>query len=347
MINIMLIVDGLEYRNYQFTNEEELEKLVVQNSKKIFGEASIYIDIKTKIKSQSGIASIPDGYAFTLTKPYSWYIIEAELSDHPIYEHVVSQPSKFIIAIKNLETKNRLIKTIYDIITSDTETRDWLREKLGSIEIHKFLTDTIFEPPKLVIIIDKKTEELSDALSELNLSKHIIEFEAYKVQNQDKWAYRFNQIIGTITPLPPQPTYSRGERFFDYAKDNLSEDVLKIVKTIYDFAKKENDKLYWGRSEKSSFTFYYYISGKVITPLTVYPDGKIKLYLGWMKPRLDAKKYEKYMNVLSNISSIDKKALTKKTPILDLTKFINNEKELDLFLNATNDLKVSLFRIET
>ncbi len=61
----------------------------------VFGQSSEYFDIKRKV-SDDGIASIPDGYLITFEgNQAQWYIVEVELSSHPVYEHVVTQASKF------------------------------------------------------------------------------------------------------------------------------------------------------------------------------------------------------------------------------------------------------------
>jgi len=177
----MLLVDGVEYHLYRFSKEEELEDLVEANSKKIFGEDSFYFNVKTRLKSPAGIISIPDGYAMTFTKPYRWFVVEAELSSHPIYEHVVSQLTKFINGLRNPETRRSLVKSLHDAITSDPVQEAFIKKRLESGEVYKFLNDVIDDPPELVVMIDKKTDELEEALSGLPLSeKYAMEFKVYE-----------------------------------------------------------------------------------------------------------------------------------------------------------------------
>ncbi len=71
-----------DYFKAQNSKEEELERVVVENSHLIFGEDSVYLDIKRKVNSQKGdIASIPDGYviSFSSGRP-KLYVIENEIS---------------------------------------------------------------------------------------------------------------------------------------------------------------------------------------------------------------------------------------------------------------------------
>ena len=57
-----IIVNGIKLSQYKFTTEEEFETDIVQASKSLFGEKSIYIDYKRKISGISLGSSIPDGF---------------------------------------------------------------------------------------------------------------------------------------------------------------------------------------------------------------------------------------------------------------------------------------------
>jgi hypothetical protein len=60
--------------------EKEFHPLVKTQSKEIFVKDSIYFDVKTTLKSASGIGSIPDAYVIELAEPYQWFVIENELA---------------------------------------------------------------------------------------------------------------------------------------------------------------------------------------------------------------------------------------------------------------------------
>ena len=85
---------------YEYNDEKEFEKDVVNNSKKIFGDNTIYINVKRKIGNS--IISIPDGYLIDLTFSNSpkLYMIENELSIHDPYKHIGQQLLKFSISYK-------------------------------------------------------------------------------------------------------------------------------------------------------------------------------------------------------------------------------------------------------
>jgi len=205
----MLIVDGVEYRSCTPSSEAELEELVEAHSKRIFGEDSLYFPVKTRLRSLGGVGSIPDGYVLSLSKPYRWSIVEVELSSHRIFNHIVPQLNKFVQGIKDPASRKRIVRVLYDEITGDVVTEAIVRDRLCSGEIYRFLSETIDKPPKLVVIIDEKTEELEEACDSIPISdKRIVDFRVFeRVDAGIKNAFLFEPI--TEEPLIPRP--SKGE----------------------------------------------------------------------------------------------------------------------------------------
>ena len=58
----MLLIDGVKYELWTPSTEDELEQMVKEHAQNIFGEQSIYLDIKPKLKSEVGTGSVPDGF---------------------------------------------------------------------------------------------------------------------------------------------------------------------------------------------------------------------------------------------------------------------------------------------
>ena len=148
-----------------------------EHAKDIFGEQSIYLDIKQKLRTKSGIGSIPDGYVIILGDEPHWHIIEVELSSHPVFEHIVPQLVKFTGGIKNLSTQKEIASVLHDEISKDKVLMEKIKDKIGSVEIYKFLSTLISQLPRLTILIDRKTEELDEAVEELKLETKVVEFQ--------------------------------------------------------------------------------------------------------------------------------------------------------------------------
>ncbi len=176
----MLLIDGVKYEEWTPATEDEFEQIVKEHAKDIFGEQSIYLDRKQKLKSLSGIGSIPDGYVIVFGGSPEWHIVEVELSSHPLYEHIVSQVSRFINGISNPNIQRGIVNAIDGEITRDDFLRLRLKKAVEPTEIYKFLSDLISKQPIITIIIEKDTEELREALNTLRYPQiKVVEFQTF------------------------------------------------------------------------------------------------------------------------------------------------------------------------
>jgi len=57
----MLLIDDVKYDLWKPRIEDELEKMVKEHAQDIFGEHTVFFDLKKKLKTEAGIGSIPDG----------------------------------------------------------------------------------------------------------------------------------------------------------------------------------------------------------------------------------------------------------------------------------------------
>ena len=176
----MLLIDGVRYEEWIPEKEvEEFQPIVKEHVQDIFGNKSKYIEAR-RLKSKAGIGSVPDGFVIIFGDPPQWHIVEVELSAHQLYDHIVNQVGRFVNGIKNPVTQKNIIETIYQEITGSKISKVEVEEAIGSGEIYKFLLDLISLSPILTIIIEKKTQELEEAI---NLLKYfpikIVEFRTF------------------------------------------------------------------------------------------------------------------------------------------------------------------------
>ncbi len=204
----MLLIDGVKYELWTPPSEDEFERVVKEHAQEIFGEQSIYLDKKQKLKSLSGIGSIPDGYVIIFGDSPHWHIVEVELSSHPLHEHIVSQVSRFIAGISNTNIQRGIANAIHDEITRDDFLKLKLRKAIEPTEIYKFLADLISKPPILTIIIEKDTEELREALNTLRYPQiKVVEFQTFVRERVglQVHAHLFQPIYAFVLPPPPPP----------------------------------------------------------------------------------------------------------------------------------------------
>lgn len=157
----MLIFNDKKFIKSPFDSELELEKVVIRSYEYLFGPDSFYLP-KTKIKTGDGVGTIPDGFAIDLGQR-KWYIVEAELGHHDVWNHIAKQVSKQIVASLQLLTKRSLEDISVDMYSHD----DYLKEKftnlgITSIDVRKVIRDILETEPIIGIPIDHIPNDLKD-----------------------------------------------------------------------------------------------------------------------------------------------------------------------------------------
>ncbi len=202
------VKDDVKYLPHQYRDEKELENLVKEHIEFIFGNNSLFFE-SSKIKSRASIGSIPDGFVL-LPLEEKWYIIEVELSKHPLHRHIVPQILKFFSAIKNSNTRKKLIDIFYEEIESKPILN--YKYKIAGIkkERYKLLTDVINKNPEFAIIINEKTRELKEICGSLPFTSKVIEFRTYQREGSDVSIYIFDALtsyspVSPVKKLVPNP----------------------------------------------------------------------------------------------------------------------------------------------
>lgn len=207
----MLLIDGVKYELWTPPSEDEFERVVKEHAQEIFGENSMYLDRKQKLKSLAGVGSIPDGLVIMFGNVPEWHIVEVELSSHDPYGHIVPQVDKFLSGVDNRDTRNKIIEALYDAIYGDEFLKLKTQQAIGrDKDIHKFLTDLVSSPPTITIIIEKTTEQLREALKKYT-QKKVVEFKTFVRErvSLEVHAHLFKPLYAVSHHLlsPPENTF--------------------------------------------------------------------------------------------------------------------------------------------
>ncbi|WP_080066678.1 hypothetical protein [Ruminiclostridium hungatei] len=176
-----IIFDNKILSIYEYSVEEEFEKVIVEHALSIFGQNTIYVDIKKKIGDS--ILTIPDGYLidFTYSSAPQLYIIENELVTHDPYKHIGQQLLKFGISYKisGRKIKNFLLDYILLNENIKVKAEQGARE-CGYRNIDDFLDKLIFDKPiKALVVIDRINDDLEKVVNQLSMDIDIIEFQTF------------------------------------------------------------------------------------------------------------------------------------------------------------------------
>ncbi len=159
-----ILIGEKEFYSSPFKNEAELEKVVVENYEKIFGNDTVYFDLKKGIRHTKGdLLTIPDGYLLRLNKESTMSIIENELSIHDPVEHIGKHFLKYSSALTEL-SKYPVKKFLLEYLKENQSVAKKVEKLMEKTPYKNFsdlldavILDQVF---KYIIVIDNKTDEL-------------------------------------------------------------------------------------------------------------------------------------------------------------------------------------------
>lgn len=237
--NEIILVDGVEYSYWSPRIEDELESSVKHHSKKLFGSNCVYFDIKTSINSSMGLRTIPDAYLIDFSNN-AFYIIEIELSKHPEYDHINKQIGRFIGALGNHQSRQKIARILKEYIESDIILKKFVSEKIGKTELYQFFLEDILEKVKeqkynTFVVIDEATQRINEACNILNPRPKIIEFRTFvrkNVGNLSVHCHLFEPLVSDkkkIDKTRSEAKYKTGHKDYTSTKP---EKIRVFKKTI-------------------------------------------------------------------------------------------------------------------
>ena len=153
--------NGKIYSKMEFKDEEEIENVVINNFKLLFGDYSILLD-KSLISTNAGKGSIPDGIIINFQEN-KWYILEVERGIHGTWDHIAPQISKQITAMENSDTKSKIADSCIKKLNKNTAFKDLLNEiEIEEINIHGTINKILKSSPIVAIPIDYIPNDLKD-----------------------------------------------------------------------------------------------------------------------------------------------------------------------------------------
>lgn len=157
----MLIFNDRKFIKTPFVNELEIEGVVIKNYEHLFGPDSFYLP-KTLIKTADGSGTIPDGFAIDIGQK-QWYIVEAELGHHDVWNHIAKQVSKQIVASQQIDTKRRLEDVAIDSYNLSSSVKEkFTNLNISSVDARKVIRDILEKDPIIGIPIDHIPNDLRD-----------------------------------------------------------------------------------------------------------------------------------------------------------------------------------------
>jgi len=157
----MLVFKNTKFVKSPFDSEAELERVIIQNYEYLFGPNSFYLP-KAKIKTADGSGTVPDGFAIDIAQR-KWYLVEAELVHHSVWNHIAPQITKQILASQQAITKRTIVDLSVEQYKNDFSTKEKFDEiNIAEINVRQVLGDILDTDPIIGVPIDGVTNDLRD-----------------------------------------------------------------------------------------------------------------------------------------------------------------------------------------
>lgn len=205
------------YSQYEFEREDEFEKLVCRLSDRIFGEQTIYVDIKKRVNGNE-IITIPDGYLIDMTMPEEphLFVIENEIVSHDPFKHIGIQMLKFVTSFE--EDKTAVRNYIMEHISNNPLQLARLEAGChlsSSRNIDNYLDSAVYQDFSGIVIIDEAKPELHKVLGRINANISVLELKAY-ISDDGEYCYLYDTLYEDDEErTSPQPA---GEKHADISE---------------------------------------------------------------------------------------------------------------------------------
>lgn len=204
----------------------------------LFGNNTLYINSKQKIKTSTHRVTIPDGYLFDFEKE-DFYLVEVELAKHDAYDHILPQITKFFNALTE-KSKKELIESIDHIVSTDDKLKKEFQERNKGKEIHRTISDIINNSSKILLIIDDNNpslREISSLYNEWDNVKILVikEFSAGK----DESIFTSEPDFTVLDISESNLTMNQKATNSEYTTDYYLKDASGFVKEAYLLLQKE------------------------------------------------------------------------------------------------------------
>ena len=233
----MLVFKDTKFVKSPFDSESELERVIVQNYEYLFGPNSFYLP-KAKIKTADGGGTIPDGFAIDIALK-KWYIVEAELNHHSVWNHIAPQITKQILASQQTITKRTIIDLSVELYKNDISTKEKFDElNIAEINVRQVLGDILETDPVIGVPIDGVTNDLRDWARTLKykvklwLVNKFVEFNN-PLNVVFEFPEEFKPELDTEEEAEGQNTNREINRYDVEIIDLLSSNLLKPSETLF------------------------------------------------------------------------------------------------------------------
>ena len=213
-------INGKTYSKIEFNTEEEVENVIINNFKLLFGDYSILLP-KSMISTSGGKGTIPDGIIIDFDSK-QWYIMEVERGIHGTWEHIAPQINKQITAIQNDDTKVKITENCIIEIQKNKNFIELLSEiNISEINIHGEIEKILRKDPIVSLPIDYIPNDLEEWAENLKIK--------VEIQLVEKFSDKDGNILFNMPDLEIKTSDEKIEKEITEISDKKPENLLELV----------------------------------------------------------------------------------------------------------------------
>ena len=213
-------INGKTYSKIEFNTEEEVENVIINNFKLLFGDYSILLP-KSMISTSGGKGTIPDGIIIDFDSK-QWYIMEVERGIHGTWEHIAPQINKQSTAIQNDDTKVKITENCIIEIQKNKNFIELLSEiNISEINIHGEIEKILRKDPIVSLPIDYIPNDLEEWAENLKIK--------VEIQLVEKFSDKDGNILFNMLDLVIKTSDEKIEKEIKEISDKKPENLLELV----------------------------------------------------------------------------------------------------------------------
>ena len=213
-------INGKTYSKIEFNTEEEVENVIINNFKLLFGDYSILLP-KSMISTSGGKGTIPDGIIIDFDSK-QWYIMEVERGIHGTWEHIAPQINKQITAIQNDDTKVKITENCIIEIQKNKNFIELLSEiNISEINIHGETEKILRKDPIVSLPIDYIPNDLEEWAENLKIK--------VEIQLVEKFSDKDGNVLFNMPDLEIKTSDEKIEKEIKEISDKKPENLLELV----------------------------------------------------------------------------------------------------------------------
>jgi len=240
----MLVFQDSKFIKSPFNSEAELENVIIQNYEYLFGPNSYYLP-KAKIKTADGGGTIPDGFVIDIAER-KWYLVEAELIHHSVWNHIAPQITKQILASQQAITKRTIVDLSVEQYKKNYSTKEKFDElNIAEINVRQVIGDILDTEPIIGVPIDGVTNDLRDWARTLKYKVKLWLVNKFVEFNNPanvifEFPEEFKPELDTEEEAEEKITNREINRYDVAIKDLINSKLLKIGEVLYMLYKPRN-----------------------------------------------------------------------------------------------------------